>query len=47
MKFHLLYFSILAPFFFFSLFFFLSFFTDPSFVGERFHSLEFFRRITR
>jgi hypothetical protein len=48
MRFHLFCFSILAPlFFFFSSFFSLSFFSlfleDPSFVGERFHSLEFSR----
>jgi hypothetical protein len=37
MRFHLFSFSILAL---------LSFFEDPSFAGERFHSLEFSRRIT-
>jgi hypothetical protein len=38
LRFHLFFFSILAP---------LSlFFEDPSFARERLHSLEFFRRIT-
>jgi hypothetical protein len=38
LRFHLFFFSILAP---------LSlFFEDPSFTGERFHSLEFSKRIT-
>jgi hypothetical protein len=40
MRFHLFFFSIITPFFF-SLFF-----EDHSFAGERFHSLEFSRRIT-
>jgi hypothetical protein len=47
MRFHLFCFSILAPFFSLSFFLFLSiFFEDPSFAGERFHSLEFSRRST-
>jgi hypothetical protein len=45
MRFHLFCFSILAPFFFFSSVFSFSF-EDSSFTGERFHSLEFSRRIT-
>jgi hypothetical protein len=38
MRFHHFCFSILAPLYFFS--------KDPSFAGDRFHSLEFSRRIT-
>jgi hypothetical protein len=47
MRFHLFCFSIFAPFFLppFLFLFFLSFFEDPSFAGERFDSLEFSRRI--
>jgi hypothetical protein len=46
MRFHPFCFSIIAPF---SLFLFslsLSLFEDPSFAGERFHSLDHSRRIT-
>jgi hypothetical protein len=51
MRIHLFCFSIFLLFLFFlflfSLSFFLSlFFEDPSFARERFHSLEFSRRIT-
>jgi hypothetical protein len=48
MRFYLFCFSFLTPFpfSFFSFSPLSFFFKDPSFAGERFHSLEFSRRIT-